>query len=236
MSISARYPKKPTKKPARDSRPLELLISSALALIVVAVVIGVLALRPWENKSLPSLSAATPGTPALVKNGFTLGQSNAPVVIDIYEDFQCPICRDWYLTIYPQLRDGVIAAGEAKLVFHGFSFIGDESKAADRAAYAAAQQNRFWDMWATLYANQGTENSGAFSDARLRSMAQALNLNLTQFDADFASPAAQSFVLAGASEAGAAGVTGTPTLIIAGKPYAGLTGYATLKAAIDAAR
>jgi len=217
-------------------RMLELLISSAIALAVVVIVIGALALRPWENKSLPSLSAATPGPAALVKSGFVLGQSNAPVVIDIYEDFQCPICREWYLTIYPQLRDGAIADGEAKLVFHGFPFIGDESRAADRAAYAAAQQGRFWDMWATLYANQGAENSGAFSDARLRSMAQALNLNLTQFDADFASPAAQSFVLAGASDAGAAGVTGTPTLIIAGKPYAGLTDYTTLKAVIDAAR
>jgi protein-disulfide isomerase len=213
-----------------------LFISSAIALIVVVVVIGALALRPWENKSLPSLSAATPGASALVKNGFTLGQSGAPVTIDIYEDFQCPICREWYLNIYPQLRDGAIAAGEAKLVFHGFSFIGDESKAADRAAYAAAQQNRFWDMWATLYANQGTENSGAFSDARLRDMAQALNLNMTQFDADFASSAASSFVLEGASEAGAAGITGTPTLIIAGVPYTGLTDYTTLKAAIDAAK
>jgi protein-disulfide isomerase len=167
--------------------------------------------------------------------GFTLGQGDAPLTIDIYEDFQCPVCRDWSQIIYPQLRDHEIAAGKVKLVFHGFAFIGPESAAAERAAYAAANQGRFWDMWATLYANQGTENSGAFSDARLRTMADKLGLNLAKYDVDFASSAAADWVSAGIADAAGHNVTATPTVVIAGQAYSGVGTYSGLQAAITAA-
>jgi protein-disulfide isomerase len=180
----------------------------------------------------PSPVTLRSGTPSL---GFTLGQANAPLAIDLYEDFQCPVCRDWSQTIFPSLRDNEIAAGKVKLVFHGFAFIGPESAAAERAAYAAANQGRFWDMWATLYANQGTENSGAFSDARLRTMADKLGLNLTKYDADFASSAAADWVSAGIADATGHKVTATPTVIIAGQAYSGVGAYSDLQATIAAA-
>ena len=69
-----------------------------------------------------------------------------------------------------------LAAGTVKVVFHSFSFIGPESEAAARAAWAAAEQGRFWDMWATIYANQGPrENDGSFDRDRLLAMADALH-------------------------------------------------------------
>jgi protein-disulfide isomerase len=186
--------------------------------------------------------AAPLGTPAPVAlstsvptDGFTYGQPGAPVTIDLYEDFQCPICREWYATIFPQLRDNQVKAGTVKLVFHGFAFIGPESSAAERAAYAAAAQGRFWDMWATLYTNQGTENSGAFSDARLRTMAAQLGLNMSRYDSDFASSAAAAWVSTGEADAASHNVTGTPTMIIAGTAYSGVGSYADLSAAIAAA-
>jgi len=201
----------------------------AVALLSLAALVGP---RAAEATNIPSFDYA--GIPTA---GYTLGAADAPVTIDIYMDFQCPICHDWYTTIFPSLRAGPLSSGEAKLVFHGTSAAGPESVAADKAAYAAAQQGYFWDMWTTLYDHQGAdENSGAFSDANLRALAQNLGLDMTRYDADFASAAAQDFVSAGETDSHAHNITGTPTLIIAGVQYPGVGSYADLAAAIGAAQ
>jgi protein-disulfide isomerase len=207
----------------------KIIIGLMLVFLVAAVAIPLAVLQPWRSSTSPSPVSSGPA--------FTLGQANAPVTIDIYEDFQCPICHDWYQIVYPQLRDGAIASGEAKLVFHGLSALGAESVAADRAAFAAAQQGKFWQMWTTLYDHQGpTENGGTFSDTNLRSLAQNLGLDMTRYDADFNSTAAQTYVTDESVNGHAIGITGTPTLIIAGKQYQGVSTYEVLKPIIDAAR
>ena len=206
------------------------LVMSIVALLIGAGLVAV-AVRPlvWPAPS-PVVYAG------ISANGYTLGAPEAPVTIDIYMDFQCPICHDWYLTVFPALQTGALKSGEAKIVFHGTSAIGPESVSADKAAYAAEQQGRFWDMWAALYAHQGTENSGVFSDANLRTIAQGLGLDLTRYDADFASSAAADFVTAAEADSRTQGITGTPTLVIAGVQHQGVSTYSELQAVIDAAK
>jgi protein-disulfide isomerase len=122
-----------------------------------------------------------------------------------------------------------------KIVFHDMAFLGPESTDAGRAAHAAAQQGRFWDMWATLYANQGRENSGAFSRARLIAMADRLGLDVDRFEAEMDSTAAQAAIDDSRADAGRAGVTSTPTLIIEGRAFVGVEPYPDIAAAITAA-
>ncbi|HEX2756487.1 MAG TPA: thioredoxin domain-containing protein, partial [Candidatus Limnocylindrales bacterium] len=151
------------------------------------------------------------------------------------EDFQCPACEQWGQNVFPSLVRNELAAGTVKIVYHGFAFIGPESKDAGRAAWAAEQQGHFWDMWATLYANQGLhENGGAFARARLNAMADALGLDAARFAADFDSAAATAFVTDGIADAAKASVNSTPTLIIDGKAFTG-SGYADVAAAVAAA-
>ena len=215
---------------ASHSAAFKILMSLMLVLFIAAVTVSLAIIQPWRSSSSNAPSFA-------YSAAFTLGQANAPVTIDLYEDFQCPICRDWSQIVFSPLKAGAIAAGEVKLVFHGLSALGPESAAADRAAFAAAQQGRFWDMWAALYAHQGeTENSGAFSDLNLRQLAVDLGLDLTRYDADFISTTAQTYVTDEAAHGHAIGIAGTPTLIIAGVQYPGITTYEILKPIIDAAR
>ena len=129
-----------------------------------------------------------------------------------------------------ELRTGIV-----KVAFHDMAFLGQESTSAGRAAYAAAQQGRFWDMWATLYANQGRENSGAFSRTRLMAMADQLGLDLARFGADMDSPSALASIGDSRAEAARLGVTSTPTLIVGDRMLVGLRSYPDLAAAIAAA-
>jgi protein-disulfide isomerase len=178
------------------------------------------------------LTARAPiGIPAA---GTVLGRADAPVTIDLYEDFQCPACRRWSEAVFPQLVSHELATGTVRIAFHGFAFLGPESTAAGRAAWAAERQGRFWDLWATLYANQGLhENAGAFDRERLLAMADAVGLDRARFAADFDDPAAARAVATDAAAAAAAGVDSTPTVLVNGAPVGGT--YPELSAAIAAA-
>jgi protein-disulfide isomerase len=157
------------------------------------------------------------------------------VTIDLYEDFQCPACESWGRNVFPRLASNELAAGSARIVFHDMAFLGQESVDAGRAAYAAREQGRFWDMWATLYANQGHENSGAFSRDRLIAMAGQLGLDADRFVVDMDSPGATATIEGSRADARQVGVTSTPTLVIGDRLFAGVRSYTEIAAAISAA-
>ncbi|MEO5940898.1 MAG: thioredoxin domain-containing protein, partial [Candidatus Limnocylindrales bacterium] len=153
----------------------------------------------------------------------------------LYEDFQCPACGRWGQNVFPTVVRNELANGFVKIAFHSLAFIGPESTAAGRAAWAAAEQGRFWDMWATLYANQGLhENDGSFKRDRLIAMADAIGLDSARFAADLDSTAAATWVADGVTAAASAGVDSTPTLLIDGTAVIG-SGYPDVAAAIAAA-
>lgn len=171
----------------------------------------------------------------LASEGFALGRADAPVTIDIFEDFQCPACQRWSTDVFPRLAANEVAAGTVRLVFHDMAFLGAESTDAGLAGYAAAQQGRFWDLWATIYANQGAENSGALGHDRLLAMATGLGLDLPRFEADWTSAAARASLDASRADARAAGVSSTPTMMLEGQLLVGVQPYAQLATQISAA-
>lgn len=226
----------------RDSRPAARRLGlgsltvigliGGLVVVALAIVLGGRPIPAAPDAAAVTIALAPAGVSA---EGFVLGRAEAPVTIDLYEDFQCPACEAWGQNVFPKLAANELAAGTVRIVFHDMAFLGPESTAAGRAAYAASRQGRFWDMWATLYANQARENSGAFSRVRLLAMADRLGLDLTSFAADMDSSSAQAAIEASRSEAGRAGITSTPTLTIDGQKLVGAQAYADVAAAISAA-
>jgi protein-disulfide isomerase len=223
------------RRPAREPRRIGIGLVSVIAL--GAGLLLVAALSILGGKATPAgIAVVTAAAPAgIPSTGRVLGSATAPVTVDLYEDFQCPACERWGQNVFPSLARNELADGTVRIAYHGFAFIGPESKDAGRAAWAADQQGRFWDMWATLYANQGLhENGGAFARDRLIAMAAALGLDADRFVADLDSPAAAAFVRDGIADAARAGVTSTPTLLINGTAFTG-AGYTELAAAVGAA-
>ncbi len=216
--------------PAR--RGLSLPLVSAVAVVGGAIVIAVAIALGGGSRPSGQVDPIIARAPAgLTTSGFVLGKADAPVAIDIYEDFQCPACRNWGETVLPSLAANELLGGQARLVFHDFAFIGPESFGAARAAAGAANQGRFWDMWATIYANQGQENRGALSRPRLIAMAAGLGLDVNRLTSDMDSVAAASQVDASIAAARQLGVTSTPTIVINGRLLTGAS-YSDIAAAI----
>jgi protein-disulfide isomerase len=237
----ARREREAQRRRAASSRRtwLNLPTISAIAFLGGAILIAAAIVTSERPTTAPPASSPVAGPAGLFgdlpTSGFTIGKADAPVTIDLYEDFQCPACRRWGQTVFPSLVANELADGTAKVVFHDFAFIGPESFAAARAGHAAANQGRFWDLWATVYANQGAENSGALGETRLVEIARGLGLDIERFRADMAEEVTGPAVDASIASARRLGITSTPSIAVDGRLMVG-AGYEEIAAAVaDAA-
>ena len=162
-------------------------------------------------------------------NGYSLGDANAPVTMEVYADFQCPICGQFDRGTLKQIEDKYVKAGKVRIVFNHFAFIGDESTRAAEASECANAQGKFWEFSDTLFNNQAGENQGAFSDANLEKFAQQVGLDMTQYKTCMDQNTYLGKVQASSQAAQQRGVDSTPTLFINGQMARGAISLATFE-------
>ena len=192
------------------------LIMLGAALVVFAVI--------WPQ--LRPVGEIVTVTPAALPDadGLSLGDPNAPVIIDVFEDFQCPACQRFTENTEPLIIQNLVASGQARYVFHNYPFLDGngagstgESDQAANAAMCANEQDKFWEMHSILYANWNGENQGAFSSRRLQAMAESLGLDLDAFNSCFNSNKYEAEIQADFDLGGQMGVSGTPTVFVNGQ-------------------
>lgn len=166
-----RRPRPKQSKTKTEPRNNRLVLIGVIALVAVAA--AVILIITTSNR--PRFA----GVPNPDRN--TMGDPNAPILIEEFSDFQCPYCALFFRETEPEIVEKYIKTGQARLTYIPYSFIGPESIAAAEAAYCAADQNKFWDYHFQLFSNQGGENSGAFSDNNLMRFAAEAGLNMPQF-------------------------------------------------------
>ena len=140
------------------------------------------------------------------------GPEGAPVTIVVFDDYQCPYCAG----LEPLLRQvSESFPKDVKLVIKHFPLaMHSYAKKAAAAAIAAGKQGKFWEMHEKLFANQKD-----MSDAKVEAIAAELGLNMDQFDKDLKDPSVASFIDKDTNDGVRAGVQGTPTVFIDGKPF-----------------
>jgi protein-disulfide isomerase len=145
-----------------------------------------------------------------------LGSSGAPVTIVEFGDFQCTTCGAWFRSQEPQLLQGLVNAGRAKLAWRDFDYLGPDSIVASEAAYAAGEQGKFWEYYDKLYSNQGIINSGWASRADLRQFASQLGLDMREFNASLESNKYLELISSNYNLGTSLGVDRAPTFFVIG--------------------
>jgi protein-disulfide isomerase len=195
------------------------------------------ATKTAENFTPLPVITVTPRVFNTKVDGVHLGDANAPIKVDIYEDFRCSACLYFSQQIEPQIIQNYVETGKVYYSYHSYLVIdqGDGTDASLRSANAAlcaAEQNRFWDFHDTLFANQITEDASLFTDARLVKMAENLKLDMTAFNQCFQAKKYASVIQNDIAQGQVLKVTGTPSIFVNGK-Y--VTAFQQVAQAIEAA-
>lgn len=124
--------------------------------------------------------------------------------------------------------------GKVTFEYRDYAFLGEESTRAAEAAACAADQGEYWRFHESIYLNQVGENEGAFSDRRLKQIAERIGLDMDQFNDCFDDREHQDEIEAMAAEAQANGISSTPSILVNGERIEAFD-YESLKAAVEAA-
>ncbi|MFH7319090.1 DsbA family protein [Desulfurivibrio sp. D14AmB] len=140
-----------------------------------------------------------------------LGPADAPITIVEFSDFQCPFCARVKPLIEEVMRRN---PDQVKVVFKHFPLPSHQlARPAAVAAMAAQNQGKFWEMHDRIFAAQKE-----LSPAKIRAMAQELQLDMARFDRDINSPEMARRLEKEIADGQQAGVRGTPALFVNGRP------------------
>ena len=157
----------------------------------------------------------------------SFGPQFAKVTIVEWSDFQCPFCSRAAPTV-EKLRETY--GKDVRFVFRNYPLPNHaNARIAAQAAMAANAQGKFWQMHDQLFANQQ-----ALDRASLDKTAEKVGLDMARFARDIDSPKVQAQIEADVAAANAAGIRGTPTLFVNGRPVSGAPAWEQFKAEIDA--
>lgn len=145
-----------------------------------------------------------------------LGDSNAPITIVEFGDYQCFFCNKFFHDTESQLQDNYIKTGKAKLIFKDFTIIGADSVVAAHAAHCADEQGKFWEYHDTLYNSWTGENNGWASAQNQLKFAKQLGLDETKFTECMKSEKYKDKIQSSANDAKTLGLTGTPAFFVIG--------------------
>jgi hypothetical protein len=110
-----------------------------------------------------------------VDGGVLLGSATLDNRLVLYEDPQCPYCRQFEGAVGPFLR-GVLDAGVLAIEYRMRCFLGPESVRADNALALAAEAGRFDELRGELFAAQPPEQTGGFTNSDLLELGERAGL------------------------------------------------------------
>ncbi|WP_417912349.1 thioredoxin domain-containing protein [Candidatus Electronema sp. TJ] len=139
-----------------------------------------------------------------------LGKETAPVAIVVFSDFQCPFCN----RVHPLLEEVMKRNPETvKVLFKHMPLnMHQQAEPAARAAIAAQEQGKFWQMHDALFAV-----SSSLSPETIEKAAAGIGLDMEKFKADWNSQATKDKLAKDLTSARLAEVNGTPTIFVNGR-------------------
>ena len=114
------------------------------------------------------------------EGGVLVGSDGARRRLVVFEDPQCPYCRE-FEDVSGDLLRREVAAGSVAVEYRIRSFLGDESVRAANALAAAAQAGRFDELRREIFLNQPPEHSGGFTTGDLLDLGRRAGLTGTDF-------------------------------------------------------
>ncbi len=149
-----------------------------LVIPIVVGIISVIAINAQSDDVEVLLSQKN-----LIKNGSPIiGDPNAPITVLEWGDYQCTFCYRFHESSLKILLSEYVDTGKVKIVFKDFPLNGPDSVLAAEASYCADDQGKYWEYHDQLYTNWAGERTGWINYNSLNQFAEAIDLELEQFN------------------------------------------------------
>lgn len=138
------------------------------------------------------------------------GNVKAPVTIIEFSDFECPYCA----RLQPTLKQVLEAyPDKVRLVYKDFPLsFHKQAKNASKAALAAREQGKYWEMHDLIFKDYNKLNEDKFKEYAVK-----LGLDMDRFMKDFKSDQYDAQIQRDIKLGAGIGVRGTPSLFMNGK-------------------
>jgi protein-disulfide isomerase len=173
-----------------------------------------------------------------VPGSVDFGDADSPVRIELFTDYQCPVCT--------RFHDEVESALIRELVDNrGFLFrvtpvalLGEESALAGAYALAARDLGRFEEFAALLYGAQTEINSGTYTEENLRQLASGIGLDTARMESAVERNGYLDVIAGNTAIARNLGISGPPSFAIVytldeQRRYELIQGFVSLPVFID---
>jgi protein-disulfide isomerase len=202
----------------QEQRRRNLMIGGVVAAVLVIVVAGYFLSRALDTTT--DVAAPAAGS----TYGVTVGPSDAPHEVVIYEDFLCPFCGELEKATRDDLSQ-LAADGKVRVEYRPFNLL---SAAGDYSARSAGAfsvvldrsgpevAKKFHDL---LYENQPSESGPFPENDKLVQLAVQAGATESEVREPIESEAGSSWVTKATRAALDAGVRGTPTVLLDGKVF-----------------
>ena len=181
------------------------LVATILMIAAAGTVIWTTQFRSGSKKQALEI----PKEPIPIADARAEGRIDAPAVVVMFTDFQCPACKKFVEETKPEIEKEYITTGRVKFVVKHFPL--NSHPLAPRAAEAAecaGQQDKFWDYHDLLYKNQV-----GISESTWTQLGSQANLEAKAF-ADCLGGTFRDRIAADRSLAQRLKLSGTPTFFI----------------------
>ena len=147
-----------------------------------------------------------------------LGDKNAPVTLIEFSDYECPFCKRHFDSTHPELVKKYIDTGKVKLVFRDFPLSFHEPMASKEAIAASCARDqggdkKYFEFHDEIF-KRTTSNGTGLDDAKIKTIASDLKLNIGTFTTCLSNTAKADEVKKDIADGSAAGASGTPTFLI----------------------
>jgi protein-disulfide isomerase len=154
-------------------------------------------------KSEKVVVAVSPGWHAI-------GRTDAPVTLIEFADYQCPFCRKFHSTTFPELKRDYIDTGKVRFISRDLPLQFHPNAApAALAVRCAGAQGKYWEMREALIGGEAR-----LEQAALESDAENLHLQMDAYRVCMKNDEYSAAIQQDAADARSLGISGTPSFII----------------------
>src|SRR5918995_2526050 len=204
---------------------------AVLALAGIAV-LAYLLMKP-ATVSIPA-NVAVQASDTSGFRGYVKGSATAPVEITEYADYQCPFCQTFATLQMPTIEERLVKTGRLRWRYRDFPL--QQHPFARLAAHSAAcadEQGKYWEQHDRIYEGQAEWSAARDAGDHFREYAKTVGLDLDKYDECMKAGRYAGRIQASYEEGAQAGVSSTPTLLVANRLYRGRLDSDAIRRLVD---